>query len=29
MQSHTTYWPYETAEPWLVFQIVDEENDDG
>lgn len=29
IQSHATYWPYDTAEPWLVFQIVDEQNDDG
>ena len=26
--SHVTYWPYATAEPWLVFQIEEPKSDE-
>jgi hypothetical protein len=28
VQSHTTYWPYESAKPWLHFKIIDEQRKD-
>ena len=27
--SHTTYWPYKSVQPWLLFQIVNDQSNDG
>jgi hypothetical protein len=28
-QSHTTYWPFESAEPWRYFEIESEDEGNG